>query len=803
MARDLTEQERTQRRLRQSEEHFRRLVESLQEYGVFMTSPEGVVESWNRGAQRLTGHRTHDVVGAPISQLMPEEEVARQTHQAVVERAARVGTADYEGWLVRKGGARFWALMTLSAIEDNTGRLRGFSTVVRDLSERKRTEQALRESEEHFRLLVESIQDHAVFMVSADGVVESWNRGAQRLNGARAQQVVGAPIQRFFPPEEVEKATPQNLLAQARQDGTASYEGWLMRNNGNRFWANMTLNAVEDEEGRLRGFSNVARDLTERKRTEETLRESEEHMRLLFESLHDYGVFMVSPDGRVASWNAGSERLKGHRADEAIGAPLSVFFPPEAVERGLPEQLLQRARTEGRAEYEGWLLRKNASPFWATLILNAVRDAQGRLRGFSNIARDLTPRMRIERAQRFMADVAGALASSLDYRATLDTVARLVTRELAQCCVVSMVVNNTIQPLVVAHADPAKERTLRQALGTTPTGLGIPRGASYVIASGQAELYPDVTDGAWLGDALRVEDPQVLLDLGTRSYMCVPINTRGIALGAITLISSAPGRRYSHDDLLLAKELGRRAALAVDNARLYEQAQHAVALREDVLAVVSHDLRNPLSVILMAVQQLQRTAGESTEAGKAAEIIQRASLNMRHLIRDLLDFSSVEAGRFTVDLRPHDVRVLVAEVAEMFQPIAAEKNIRLETQIDGAEPPGEMRFDRERILQVFSNLLGNALKFTGPGGAVTLGVKAGRDMVELSVADTGPGISAQELPHIFDRYWQARRCAREGSGLGLAIAKGIIEAHGGTLHAESTVGVGTTFLIRLPRGRGI
>jgi signal transduction histidine kinase len=424
-------------------------------------------------------------------------------------------------------------------------------------------------------------------------------------------------------------------------------------------------------------------------------------------------------------------------------------------------------------------------------------DEEGRLRGLSNVAKDQTERMRVERAMSFMAEVGRVLAGSLDYQTTLDRVAQLATRELAQACIVELLVGSTIQRVAVAQAQGVLEGLVQKTARRLPSEAQLSPGVARVVQTGQSELIPEVSNAIWLGEALGLEEPNVLRDLGVRSYMCVPLTARGKTVGAMVFVA-APGRQYAAEELLLAEELARRGALAIDNARLYEQAQTAIGTREEVLAVVSHDLRSPLSTIQAgAAQILAETQGDAQRAGTArtAERIGRASKRMLHLIRDLLDFSSIEAGKLRIELAEHEVADLVTEALEMLQPIAAEKGVRLEK--DGELSRLKVRCDRERILQVFSNLIGNAIKFTGEGGSITLRGRGERDRVVFSVNDTGPGISEDDRAHIFDRYWQAKK-GRESLGLGLAIAKAIIESHGGTIWVESTVGVGTAFFFTLP-----
>jgi PAS domain S-box-containing protein len=797
VARDLTDRQKAEEAVRQSEEQFRLLIES-QEYAVFLTSPDGVVENWNRAAQRLKGFRPHEIIGTSFFQLFPPEELARGIPSDLMSEAARMGTKNYEGWLLRKGGTKFWGRLTVNAVEDESGRLRGFSMLARDVSERNRTEQALRESEEYFRLLVGSIQDYGMFMVTPEGIVQSWNQGAQRLKRYRAHEVVGTSIERFFPSEDQNRSA--RLIEDAIVNGTATYEGWLVRKGGERFWALVTLSAVEDESGRLRGLSNVARDLTERKRTEDALRDSEERLRLLVNSVQDHAVFMVAASGEVISWNAGAERLHGFTVHEATGAFVARLLGVSEADAGMPEHLMRRAREVGRAEFEGWLARKGGATFWASVIFNAVRDSEGNLHGYSVVARDLTERMRADRAQAFLSEVGNLLAGSLDYRTTLDRVARLATQSLSHWCAVEILDGDTIRPVAVAHVNPEQEQVLQQALHGMPSNPRTTRGVAHVVLSGLPELEPDIVGVRSVEESLGLEAREELRALVTGSYICAPLAARGRNFGAMVLMA-APGRRYSQDDLLLAQELTRRASLAIENARLYEQAQRAVRMREEVLAIVSHDLRSPLSAIQTSADQLLLHAGRREErpeqVTRIAERIQRASQRMMHMIRDLLDLSNIEVGRLSIEHADHDAVELAEAAADMLREVAAEKGLRLDVLPTNARP--RVRCDRERILQVFSNLIGNAIKFSGEGGSISIGVRDEPEHVVLSVEDRGAGIPEEQLVHVFERYVHRERRSGGGLGLGLAISKAIIEAHGGTIWARTTLGAGSTFSFSLPR----
>ncbi len=250
--------------------------------------------------------------------------------------------------------------------------------------------------QEQFRQLVAGVQDYAVFLLDPGGHVISWNAGAQRIKGYAAEEIIGRHFSTFYPEEALARAWPQHELTVAAKEGRFEDEGWRIRKDGSRFWASVVITAWRDEAGRLAGFLKITRDLTERKRMEEDLQSSEERFRLLIDTVKDYAICMLDPEGRVVSWNAGAQRIKGYTAAEIIGRHFSCFYPPEAIERGWPEHELTVAAKEGRFEDEGWRLRKDGSRFWANVVITALRGAAGDLKGFSKITRDLTERKRAE-----------------------------------------------------------------------------------------------------------------------------------------------------------------------------------------------------------------------------------------------------------------------------------------------------------------------------------------------------------------------------------------------------------------------
>ena len=269
-----------------------------------------------------------------------------------------------------------------------------------DLAERGQARSVQTLEDEHLlHLLVDTITDYAIFMLDPNGRVATWNPGAQRIKGYAAHEIIGQHFSKFYPEDAVARRFPQYELEVASRVGRFEDEGWRVRKDGSLFWANVVITAVRDASGTLVGFGKVTRDLTERRAHEDSLRQSEERFRLLVEGVADHALIMLDPNGRVATWNAGAQRIDGYAADEIVGRHFSIFYPRDAVESGWPDHELQVAAGQGHYQEEGWRLRKDGSRFWAHVTLTALRDESGHLRGFAKLTRDLSERKRAESSE--------------------------------------------------------------------------------------------------------------------------------------------------------------------------------------------------------------------------------------------------------------------------------------------------------------------------------------------------------------------------------------------------------------------
>jgi signal transduction histidine kinase len=316
-------------------------------------------------------------------------------------------------------------------------------------------------------------------------------------------------------------------------------------------------------------------------------------------------------------------------------------------------------------------------------------------------------------------------------------------------------------------------------------------------------LVSPVTDDWQREMAADEEELELTRQLAPTSLMLVPLLARGNRLGVLVLASTRTDRYYQPSDVALARELGLIAAISIDNARLYRKAQEAVRARDEVLRIVSHDLRNPISTIQMGASLLLEDAPADLIAGpfgRTLRSMRNATESAERMIRDLLDVARIEAGQLAIEPAPERIGPLLQEAVERHRYLAEDRGIELVCRAGDALPV--VVADRHRVLQILGNLLGNALKFTPPGGRVEVGAAAAEQEVRCFVADTGPGIPEDQLPHVFDRFWQARRADRRGLGLGLAIVRGLVEAHGGRVWIESEPGRGSLVQFTLPTSRG-
>jgi PAS domain S-box-containing protein len=612
------------------ESTLRIFVSSVRDYAILMLDPTGRIISWNPGAEAIKGWTAQEIIGSHFTRFYPQEALLRGLPQHELTVAASVGRFEDEGWRVRKDGTMFWANVIITALRDSSGKLIGYAKLTRDLTERRRHEESLRQSEERFRSLVEGVKDYAIFMLDTHGFVATWNAGAQQIKGYLAHEIIGSHFSRFYPQDVIERGTPDQELRVATMEGRFEEEGWRLRKDGSRFWANVVITAIRDASGTLTGFAKLTRDLTERRAYEQELRVSEERFRLLVEGVTEYAIIMLDRNGSVSSWNAGAERIKGYKASEILGKHCSYFFTGEDIAANKPWQQLAMARENARYSEEGWRVRKDGTLFWASSAITALHDSDGRLYGYANVTQDLTQRRHAENL-----------------------------------------------------ADTAQ--------------------------------------------------------------------------------------------------------------RMHE-----------FIAMLAHELRNPLAPIRNAVALMGRKGMNDPTLEAMRQTIDRQSVHLTRLLDELLDVNRIARGRFTVEREPLDLADVLARAIETSRPVIDARRHRLSVHLPSEPMP--LLGDAVRLTQAFVNILNNAAKYTPDGGEISVRAAVLDSEIEIRIRDNGRGIEPDKLERVFDLFMQLEPnsdAALGGLGVGLALVRRVIELHAGNVQARSEgLGRGSEFVTRLPRPAG-
>jgi PAS domain S-box-containing protein len=525
-------------------------------------------------------------------------------------------------------------------------------------------------------------------------------------------------------------------------------------------------------------------------------------------------VIATDAEGRVTFMNEVAEKLTGWSDEDARAQPIKDVFrivneSARAEVESPVDKVLREGVVVGLANHTV-LLPKGDSPEVPIDDSGApIRSATGETQGVVLVFRDVTAKKKEESRRAFLADATSALASSLDYRATLASVANLVVPTLADWCAVDVVEDPAAGPkrLAVAHVDRAKVDFAHELATRYPDDPSSPNGLHNVLRTGRSELYKHIPEELLIAGAKDAEHLRIIRELQLRSAMIVPLIARGRTVGALSFVYAESGRSYTDEDLAFAEDLGRRAAVAVDNAQLYaaeqrarDQADVANRAKDEFLSTVSHELRTPLNAILGWSRMMATATFTEERRARAMETIERNATAMAELVEDLLDVSRIISGRLRLDVHPVEVARVVEAALESVRPSVEAKEIRLHTVL--AHDAGPIAGDPGRIQQIAWNLLSNAVKFTPKGGRIEVIVRRVDSSIELSVTDNGQGITSTFLPFVFDPFRQADATitrARGGLGLGLAITKQLVELHGGRIEATSAgEGKGSSFVVTLP-----
>jgi PAS domain S-box-containing protein len=831
--RDITQRKLVEQALREKEERFRTMADTTPVM-LWLSGADGLCNFFNQSWLDFTGRTIEQETGYGWADNVHPDELRRCLDTYVSSLETRKGfTIEYR--LRRSDGVYRWVLNSGVPRYTKGGEFVGFAGSCIDIADRKQSEEAAHS----LASIVESSED-AIIGKRLDGAIVSWNAAAERIYGYAADEAKGKHISILSPDDRRDELT---MIFETLKQGRSipHLETVRQTKDGRLIDVALTISPIRDEAGHVTGASIIGRDITDRKRADQersllAAQIENQRQRLNNVVANVPGVVWEAwgqPDQasqRIDFVSEYVEKMLGYSTDEWLSTPnfwLSIVHPDD-TDRAAQEAAAIFASGKGGTSRFRWIA-KDGRAVWVEAQSVVVCDDSETPIGMRGVTMDITERKRAEDAQRFLAEASGLLASSLDYETTLGSVAKLAVPNLADWCVVHIIGDNgQLRQLAVVHTDPAKEEAARKLQERYPidpeAGIGVPN----VLRTGRAEFYPLVSQERLLVVARNEEVADVLRRLDLKSCMIVPLVARNRTLGTITLATAESNRYYDANDLALAEDLAHRIALAVDNARLYREAQDAVTAREDALrvhdellrreqfareeaetanrakdeflATVSHELRTPLNAILGWAHMLRANKLDQTTQTSALETIERNAKSQAQLIEDILDVSRIVTGKLRLEVGPVELAAVVDAAIDAVRPAADAKGIRIETDLDPRAGP--VSGDPNRLQQIVWNLASNAVKFTGKGGRVQIQLHSVNSYVDIVVSDTGQGISTEFLPYVFDRFRQADATSTRshgGLGLGLAIVRHLVEMHGGTVFANSPgEGMGATFTVKLP-----
>jgi len=476
-------------------------------------------------------------------------------------------------------------------------------------------------------------------------------------------------------------------------------------------------------------------------------------------------------------------------AEEMVGRHVLEVFPD--IEPSDIHAAVRRVMAGGPAE--------RVETFYAPLRMWGINSVYPLADGVAILSHDITAQRALEQDLAFLAQASRILSSSLNYQRTLRAVARLVVPTICDWCAVDILTDSgQVDLLAVAHVDPQKVHWAQELRKTEPVDMDAPTGLPKVLRTGKAEFYPVVTEEMMVAAAKDQAALDLMHEIGFSGVMIVPLKLRTRTIGAITFVASQPGRHFTDADLATAQKLASRAALAIENSRLYEASQKAVALRDDFISVASHELRTPVTSLKIYTQVLQRQA-ERRDDQELSSALAKMGVQINKittLIGDMLDVSKIESGKLAIQQEPFDLNAVVTEAIEGVRAASTSHSIGHTGRIES-----DVRGDPDRIGQVITNLLSNAIKYSPRRTEILVRLGEAHGEVFVEVEDFGIGIDQDHLDRIFERFYRVNSLDEKtfpGLGIGLYISREIVHRHGGSLEVTSTKGAGTQFRVTLP-----
>ena len=755
---------------------------------------DALIDAHTHGAEHAALVRSLGLHSLLIVPMCAHDDVVGVMTLGITESDRRYGMDDQE---LGEEVARRAALAVANA--------RLYRNAQRELERRERAEAELRLSEQRFRAIMEQ-SPLSTQRLAPDGRTISVNAAFERLWGLTLESLGDYSV---LDDPQLEDKGIAPLLRQAfagtptalpviPYDPAVSVPAAGARDDATR-WISAYAYPVRDDAGTICEVVLVHEDVTDARRAEARLRDSEERLNRA----------LLAGELVVWDWDLRSNRIECSQNAAAFfgidvgqaGAFLDAIHPDD-----LPRVNLQAAQALAggvfeRIEYR--LLPRDGRTRWVQSRGHVEFDGAGVAVRMLGVTVDVTERRAAEEALRVLADAGEILGRSLDYQVTLENLARVVVPRVADWFAVHLRNDDGgLERASVHHPNPAHVAIAKELFERYPPPADAPSGALNVMRTREPEWAAHIPPELLRDNAQDAEHARLLLSLGLRSYIIVPLESRGQVIGSLTLVQAESGRSYGEGDIALARELAQRAASAVDNARLYAQLREEHRRKDEFLATLAHELRNPLAPIRTGLALLQAD-GDPARSAATRGVMERQLAHMVRLIDDLLDLSRVTRGTIELQRRAVRVRDVVASAVEASGPLLDAAGLRLD--VDVQAPGAVLDADEARLSQVLTNLLNNAAKFTPRGGRVSLRAAAHDDALRVEVADTGIGLAPAQLDAIFEMFVRGDDAQRHGGlGIGLTLARRLVELHGGRLWAESEgPGRGSRFIVELPLAAAI
>jgi PAS domain S-box-containing protein len=807
LGQEVLRRKQAEKTARQEEERLRVTLQSIGD-AVIVIDLDGRVSSMNPVAEALTGWRSQEAVGRPLKEVFhilneyTRKEVENPALLALAVNIRR-GLANHTLLIARDGSERPID-DSAALIQGEQGGAIGAVLVFRDITERRRLEQARAEQLRTAHLLASIVEssDDAIVSKSLDGTIRSWNNAAERIFGCTAEQAIGRHISLIIPPERAaeEDQIVARLLAGERVD---HFDTVRVRSDGRPVQVSLTISPIHDEAGVVIGASKTARDITERKRMEAALRTSEAQFRQIADALPQI-VWTARRDGYIDYYNERWYEYTGLPRGEYGQPSWGPILHPDDVERCVETYFgCIRAEVPYQIEYR-FKDRQTGGYRWFLGRAVPVRDEEGKVVRWFGTCTDIDDTKKAEQKMKFLADASAELAELTDPDSTLQRVAAVSVPAFADWCALALVdEQGTRRRTALRHSDPSKARLGEAILERYPPRPTDPYGLSRTLRTGEAVLVEDIRDDMLAGLAHDGDHLEKLRALGLKSYLCVPMLFRERTLGALSFVMAESSRRFDAADLEVAKELAHRSAVAIENARLYRALQEEDRRKTEFLAMLAHELRNPLAPLRNGLE-IMRLAGAGPQGAAAVEqaraMMERQLHQLVRLVYDLLDVNRISLGKVQLQKDRGPLAAIVSSTLETWGPVIQQAGQELTVNLPSE--PLYVEADRVRLAQCLGNLLSNAAKYTHQGGHIWLTVRRDATDAVISVKDTGAGIPAHMLPKVFDLFTQVDNTLEKsqgGLGIGLTMVKRLVEMHGGRVEAHSDgPGQGSEFLIRLP-----